>query len=85
MLHGNEVRTPAPGCPACLEKRYHSQGEFQKFHPLAGHGYSGGTWTHPEAKRASDLERLAKVSGSIEAPGAQHGGSPTERRDLRGE
>lgn len=38
MIHGNEVRTPAFGCPACNTKRQHTEREWKLFHPLAGTG-----------------------------------------------
>ena len=40
MTHGDELRTPAPGCPACEARRRHTAEERREFHPLSGHGYS---------------------------------------------
>ena len=50
---GDELRTPAPGCPACEAHRVHSPEEWREFHPLAGHGYTRESgWTHEVLKAA---------------------------------
>ncbi len=42
------ARKPAPGCPACEQKRLHTDEEKQ-FHPYMGHGYTKEMgWTHPD-------------------------------------
>lgn len=33
---GDTARTPAPGCPACLERRRHTREELGFHHPCAG-------------------------------------------------
>jgi hypothetical protein len=35
--------------------RCHTEEEW-KNHPLAGHGFNGSAWTHPDAKAAHDAE-----------------------------
>lgn len=46
------LASPAPGCPACLEKRLHSADEDKAYHPWKGHGGTrerdgGMRWSHP--------------------------------------
>ena len=43
MIHGNEVRTPAHGCPACQTMLPHTQEEFKLYHPEAGTGIQADT------------------------------------------
>ncbi len=40
-------------CPACVEKRLHSEAEWEN-HPLARHGAFDGKWTCEEARQAHD-------------------------------
>ncbi len=37
-------------CPACKNKRIHTQEEWEKYHPYKSHGYAKeqGGWTHPD-------------------------------------
>jgi hypothetical protein len=47
-------RTPAAGCPACIDMRQHTPAEFEKYHPDAGHGFlpdHGWTKTGMEGNR----------------------------------
>lgn len=39
-------QTPPPACPACAEKRLHTEEDWQQYHPYRGHGYTKG-WSHP--------------------------------------
>jgi len=40
-------RTERANCPACIEKRCHTEEEW-KNHPMRRHGYSDGKWSKPE-------------------------------------
>lgn len=48
-----KLKTPAPGCPACIAGDIHGP-EDKAFHPYMGHGYAtgkmggSGAWTHPD-------------------------------------
>lgn len=42
-----------PACPACREKRIHTDEEW-KNHPLRGHGFADNRgWTHPDLEAAA--------------------------------
>lgn len=49
------------GCPACREMRCHTEEEW-KHHPLRGHGFDDGKWSHPDAE-AEHKARVAKLQG----------------------
>lgn len=83
LLIGTLV-TPIPiaavsvGCKACRDKRCHTNVEWRRFHPLAGHGFTPETgWTHPEAERLNKEEAAARKT-EILSP------SSTERGKLYG-
>jgi hypothetical protein len=55
-------------CPACADKRVHSEGEWGRFHPFRGHGYTKETgWTHPELEAAVEKARSEQVKKLSEA------------------
>ena len=53
LQESDVLRTPGPGCPACIGFRVHTP-EEQKLHPYMRHGYAtgkmggGGAWTHQD-------------------------------------
>lgn len=57
-------------CPACIEKRVHTPGDWV-YHPYAGHGYQERQgWTHrdldPATHRAPDAGAVtSRISGEI--------------------
>ena len=59
-------------CPACVYGTRHTVREWREYHPLAGHGFDGERWSHPDLDPArtpqpagTDLatERSAAPSG----------------------
>jgi hypothetical protein len=48
-----------PECPACCERRVHSEEEW-KFHPYRGHGFAPEIgWTHPDLDPAKKRVKTA--------------------------
>jgi hypothetical protein len=42
-------RTPNPNCPACQKRCFHTDKEFDLFHPYAKHGYNKEQgWSRPD-------------------------------------
>jgi hypothetical protein len=49
MSNETVFRTPHVNCPACIEKRLHTEAETAAYHPYSGHGYTKETgWSHPD-------------------------------------
>jgi len=65
-------------CPACAEKRLHTAADWT-YHPLAGHGYNGTSWTHPDLE--SGAASLEQISGEVVLAAAPLAGSELKRSD----
>lgn len=48
MNPGPEELIIPPACPACAARRLHSAEDLRLYHPYAGHGWNGSSWTHPD-------------------------------------
>lgn len=43
-----------PNCPACVSYRLHTEAEWDRYHPLRGHGYTKEQgYTHSDLARAA--------------------------------
>ena len=49
-------------CLACADKRLHTAADWT-YHPMAGHGYNGTLWTHPDLKGGA--ASLGQISGEV--------------------
>ncbi len=55
MTPGKRLRDPSfnPNCIACETDRLHTPDEKAEFHPLSGHGYIDGRFSHPDLEAQS--------------------------------
>jgi len=53
-------------CPACVYGTRHTVREMREYHPLAGHGYDGERWTHPDLDPASRQQFPAGTDLALE-------------------
>jgi hypothetical protein len=61
-------------CPACAAKRLHTPEDWAQ-HPLAGHGFNGTLWTHPDLANGTQAgAATSPASGEVYAEQAAPAG-----------
>lgn len=55
------ITTQMSACPACRERRVHTEEDW-KLHPFRGHGVGAdGKWTHPDLEAQAAAPKAAKL------------------------